>query len=146
MWPSSCQQFPLPLPRDICCISTSPGRSVTRSSGKVGRWRTKEAQERRSQLSTSWMSWVGIYGGFMVDLWEKKHILIPVQVVQPNTGFQDVSGCKLSAIDIKIPALRGFSSIHVFTQKYLGGWRKEDQIGELESLIEEHWTHEMGTT
>jgi hypothetical protein len=73
----------------------------------------------------------------MVDLWGKK-ILIPVQVVQPNTGFQDVSGCKLSAIDIKTPASRGFSSIHVFTQKYLGGWRKKDQIGELENLIGEH--------
>jgi hypothetical protein len=28
----------------------------------------------------------------------------------------------------------------------LGGWRKKDQIGELENLIGEHWTHEMGTT
>jgi len=88
------------------------------------------------------VSWVGIYGGFMVDLWwiyggfmGKKQILIPVQVVQPNTGFQDVSGCKLSATNFKIPASRGFSSIHVFTQKYLGGWRKKRsdwRVGELD--------------
>ena len=144
IWPSSCQQFPLPLqpqghllhqhfPRQIC-HSLERQRSL-KDQGGPG-----EAQPTQRVLGV-----LGIYGGFMVDLWGKK-ILIPVQVVQPNTGFQDVSGCKLSAIDIKTPASRGFSSIHVFTQKYLGGWRKKDQIGELESLIGEHWTHEMGTT
>ena len=140
IWPSSCQQFPLPLqpqghllhqhfPRQIC---HSQRQRSLKDQGGPG-----EAQPTQRVLGV--LGVLGrdlwwIYGGFM----GKKQILISVQVVQPNTGFQDVSGCKLSAIDIKTPASRGFSSIHVFTQKYLGGWRKKDQIGELENLIGEH--------